>query len=244
MNSPNVHQHFRRCDRHAPRRILITGANKGLGHEAARRLHRGRPRGLGRRPRRRAGAKRRRRSSARGSCGSTSPTTPRSPPPGRRRRRGRTRRPDQQRRDLGATGPIGETPSMTSADVYETNVFGTSASPRPSCRCSRGGRPVIVNVSSGMGASAHDDPDRIESKIVGLPYTSSKSAVNMLTSQYAKACRRCGSTRSTPATPAPTSTDGGPQTRRGRDRRDRRRGPARARRHDRRLHRPRGTVPW
>jgi NAD(P)-dependent dehydrogenase (short-subunit alcohol dehydrogenase family) len=31
------------------------------------------------------------------------------------------------------------------------------------------------------------DPDRLESRIVGLAYPSSKSAVNMLTSQYAKA---------------------------------------------------------
>jgi NAD(P)-dependent dehydrogenase (short-subunit alcohol dehydrogenase family) len=31
------------------------------------------------------------------------------------------------------------------------------------------------------------DPERLESRIVGLAYTSSKTAVNMLTSQYAKA---------------------------------------------------------
>jgi NAD(P)-dependent dehydrogenase (short-subunit alcohol dehydrogenase family) len=48
--------------------------------------------------------------------------------------------------------------------------------------------PVIVNVSSGMGSlGVTTDPARFESTLVGLAYPSSKSAVNMLTSQYAKA---------------------------------------------------------
>ena len=48
--------------------------------------------------------------------------------------------------------------------------------------------PVIVNVSSGMGSLAiTTDPERFESTLVGLAYPSSKTAVNMLTSMYAKA---------------------------------------------------------
>jgi NAD(P)-dependent dehydrogenase (short-subunit alcohol dehydrogenase family) len=52
----------------------------------------------------------------------------------------------------------------------------------------RSAAPVIVNVSSGLGSFvATGDPERIESTIVTLGYTSSKSAVNMITTQYAKA---------------------------------------------------------
>jgi NAD(P)-dependent dehydrogenase (short-subunit alcohol dehydrogenase family) len=48
--------------------------------------------------------------------------------------------------------------------------------------------PVIVNVASGLGSfSAVLDPARIESKVIALGYCSSKSAVIMLTLQYAKA---------------------------------------------------------
>ena len=48
--------------------------------------------------------------------------------------------------------------------------------------------PVIVNVSSGMGSLAvTTDPSRFESTVNSLAYPASKTAVNMLTSQYAKA---------------------------------------------------------
>ena len=51
----------------------------------------------------------------------------------------------------------------------------------------RSDNPVIVNVSSGMGSLAiTTDPSRLESTLVGLAYPTSKAAVNMLTSQYAK----------------------------------------------------------
>ena len=47
---------------------------------------------------------------------------------------------------------------------------------------------MIVNVSSGMGSLAvTTDPARLESTLIGLPYPSSKTALNMLTSMYAKA---------------------------------------------------------
>jgi NAD(P)-dependent dehydrogenase (short-subunit alcohol dehydrogenase family) len=83
-------------------------------------------------------------------------------------------------------------PAETTADhvlaVYETNVFGlvrVTHAMLPLLERSSG--PVIVNVSSGMGSLAiTSDPDRLESTLHGLPYQSSKTAVNMITSQYAK----------------------------------------------------------
>lgn len=72
---------------------------------------------------------------------------------------------------------------------YETNVFGPVRVTRaflPLLR--RSSRPRIVMVSSGMGSLAvTGDPDRLESTIISLTYPSSKSALNMLTTQYAKA---------------------------------------------------------
>jgi NAD(P)-dependent dehydrogenase (short-subunit alcohol dehydrogenase family) len=45
-----------------------------------------------------------------------------------------------------------------------------------------------IEAEHGMGSLAiTTDPERLESSIVGLAYPSSKTAVNMLTSQYAKA---------------------------------------------------------
>jgi NAD(P)-dependent dehydrogenase (short-subunit alcohol dehydrogenase family) len=83
-------------------------------------------------------------------------------------------------------------PAETTADhmraVYETNVFGlvrVTHAILPLLQ--RSPAPVIVNVSSGMGSlSITTDPERLESTLHGLPYPSSKSAVNMITTQYAK----------------------------------------------------------
>jgi NAD(P)-dependent dehydrogenase (short-subunit alcohol dehydrogenase family) len=45
----------------------------------------------------------------------------------------------------------------------------------------------VVNVSSGLGSmTITTDPARFEYTLNGLAYPSSKAAVNMLTSQYAK----------------------------------------------------------
>jgi NAD(P)-dependent dehydrogenase (short-subunit alcohol dehydrogenase family) len=74
-------------------------------------------------------------------------------------------------------------------NVFATNVLGLVRVTQafvPLLEASD--HPVIVNVSSGMGSLAvTSDPSRIEHRIVGLAYPSSKSAVNMITSQYAKA---------------------------------------------------------
>jgi len=47
---------------------------------------------------------------------------------------------------------------------------------------------VLVNVSSGLGSHAvTSDPERIESSFQAPAYTSSKAALNMLTTQWAAA---------------------------------------------------------
>jgi NAD(P)-dependent dehydrogenase (short-subunit alcohol dehydrogenase family) len=89
-------------------------------------------------------------------------------------------------------GLAGQVVSLTAADiqrVYDTNTFGVvrvSQAFMPLLR--RSAAPVIVNVSSGLGSlTVTNEPDRTESKIISLAYCSSKSALNMLTNQYAKA---------------------------------------------------------
>ncbi len=78
----------------------------------------------------------------------------------------------------------------------------------------RSDNPVIVNVSSGMGSlGITTDPARLESGIVALAYPASKSAVTMLTTQYAKAFPHM---RVNAVDPGYTATDlnghSGPQT--------------------------------
>ncbi|GAB3436775.1 SDR family NAD(P)-dependent oxidoreductase [Phycicoccus ginsengisoli] len=49
-------------------------------------------------------------------------------------------------------------------------------------------RPRLVMVSSGLGSIQHvNDPARTESRVPGLVYQSSKAALNMVTTLYAKA---------------------------------------------------------
>jgi NAD(P)-dependent dehydrogenase (short-subunit alcohol dehydrogenase family) len=90
---------------------------------------------------------------------------------------------------LGYIGRVAETTVDNLREVYETNVFGVvRVSQAFLSLLAESAAPIVVNVSSGMGSLGRTtDPDRIESSIVGLPYTSSKAALNMLTSQYAKA---------------------------------------------------------
>jgi NAD(P)-dependent dehydrogenase (short-subunit alcohol dehydrogenase family) len=100
-------------------------------------------------------------------------------------------------------------------EVYATNVFGlvrVTQAFLPLLEASD--HPVIVNVSSGMGSLAVTaDPSRVEHGIVALAYPSSKSAVNMITTQYAKALPGM---RVNAADPGYTATDlnghSGPQT--------------------------------
>jgi NAD(P)-dependent dehydrogenase (short-subunit alcohol dehydrogenase family) len=89
----------------------------------------------------------------------------------------------------GGFTPPGETTAANLEAVYRTNVFGlvrVTHAFLPLLTASQA--PVIVNVSSGMGSlTITRDPERLESTLTGLAYPSSKTAVNMLTSQYSKA---------------------------------------------------------
>jgi NAD(P)-dependent dehydrogenase (short-subunit alcohol dehydrogenase family) len=94
--------------------------------------------------------------------------------------------------NAGISGPHSPAAELTAADalaVYDTNVVSIVrmiSAFAPILRSSRA--PTIVNVTSGLGSFALvHNPDRIESKINAPLYTSSKSAVTMLTVQYAKA---------------------------------------------------------
>ena len=69
----------------------------------------------------------------------------------------------------------------------------------------RSADPAVINVSSGMGSQAlTHDPDRVESTIAAPLYTASKAAVTMLTTQYAKALPEV---RFNAADPGYTATD-------------------------------------
>lgn len=170
---------------------LITGANKGLGREAARRLK---------------------------EAGHTVWVGARDPERGRRTADELGTRfvqldvTDQESVDaaadtlLAAVGgidvlvnnagipggfpPLAKVTADEMRRIYETNVFGLVRVMQaflPQLEKSRAA--VVVNVSSGMGSlGMTNDPQRLESTKVALSYPSSKSAVNMLTSMYAKAC--------------------------------------------------------
>jgi NAD(P)-dependent dehydrogenase (short-subunit alcohol dehydrogenase family) len=88
----------------------------------------------------------------------------------------------------GGFVPAAETTAEDVQRVYATNVFGVVRVTRTFLPLLlRSPAPVIVNVSSSMGSLAvTTDPTRFESTLKGLAYPSSKAALNMLTSQYAK----------------------------------------------------------
>jgi NAD(P)-dependent dehydrogenase (short-subunit alcohol dehydrogenase family) len=89
----------------------------------------------------------------------------------------------------GGRTPVREVTAEDMRRVFETNVFGVVRVTRAFLPLlERSDNPVIVNVSSGMGSIAvTTDSDRFESTLIGLAYPASKTAVNMLTTQYAKA---------------------------------------------------------
>jgi NAD(P)-dependent dehydrogenase (short-subunit alcohol dehydrogenase family) len=90
---------------------------------------------------------------------------------------------------VGDRKPVLELTADDVRRVYDTNVFGVVRMVRAFLPLlERSENPVIVNVSSGMGSiGVTSDPERLESTIVSLAYPSSKTALNMLTSQWAKA---------------------------------------------------------
>ena len=120
--------------------------------------------------------------------------------------------------NAGVNQPYRPAEELTAADaaaVFDVNVVGVVRVTQaflPLLR--RSANPVIVNVSSGMGSFAvTSDPDRIESTFPAPLYTASKSALTMLTTQYAKAWPDI---KVNAADPGYTATDfnghSGPQT--------------------------------
>jgi NAD(P)-dependent dehydrogenase (short-subunit alcohol dehydrogenase family) len=118
----------------------------------------------------------------------------------------------------GVHGPAGDPSGLTGGgvlSVFDVNVAGvvrTITAFLPLLR--RSPDPVIINVSSAMGSlAATHDPSRAESGVVAPVYTSSKAALTMLTTQYAKALTGI---RVNAADPGYTATDlngnSGPQT--------------------------------
>jgi NAD(P)-dependent dehydrogenase (short-subunit alcohol dehydrogenase family) len=94
--------------------------------------------------------------------------------------------------NAGITGKYIDPLETGPADLltcYDTNVFGPVRMTRafvPLLR--RSAAPRIVMVSSGNGSiGVTSDPQRLEYGIVALTYPSSKTALNMITTQYAKA---------------------------------------------------------
>ena len=94
--------------------------------------------------------------------------------------------------NAGITGTHSDAADMTGEDalqVFDTNVFGIVRMTHaflPLLRSSAS--PAIVNVTSGLGSvAAVRDESRVESTVVAPLYSASKSAVIMLTVQYAKA---------------------------------------------------------
>ena len=85
--------------------------------------------------------------------------------------------------------PAQELTSAHATAVFDVNVIGVVRVTHGFLPLLRGSdNPVIVNVTSGLGSfAATHDPDRIESTFAAPLYTSSKAAVTMLSTQYAKA---------------------------------------------------------
>jgi NAD(P)-dependent dehydrogenase (short-subunit alcohol dehydrogenase family) len=193
-------------------KILITGANRGLGYEAARRLiEAGHEVWIGARDADRGRAAAEELGARFVELDVTDDTSVAAAAE-------TVGELDVLINNAGISGGHVPVPDVQPADVarvFETNVYGLVRVTRaflPALQ--RSDRPVIVNVSSGMGSfGLTGDPERVESTVVGLSYPASKSAVTMLTTQYAKAFPAI---RINAVDPGYTATDfnghSGPQT--------------------------------
>ncbi|SFE60388.1 NAD(P)-dependent dehydrogenase, short-chain alcohol dehydrogenase family [Actinacidiphila alni] len=196
--------------------IFITGANKGLGREAARRLT-----GLGHTVLVGARDPERGREAAAAVGARYVPvdvTDDASVAAAAVDVAAREGTVDVLINNAGIHGPVTGHDRLTGADalaVLDVNVAGvirTTTAFLPLLR--RSADPVIINVSSGMGSlDRTHDPARPESTVVAPLYTASKAALTMLTTQYAKAFPGI---RVNAADPGYTATDlnghSGPQT--------------------------------
>jgi len=88
----------------------------------------------------------------------------------------------------GGRVPVTDVTADHLRPVFETNVYGpvrVFQGFRPLLE--RSENPVVVNVSSGMGSLAlTSDPERVESTLINITYSPSKTALNMISSQLAR----------------------------------------------------------
>jgi len=88
----------------------------------------------------------------------------------------------------GGRVPVTDVTADHLRPVFETNVYGpvrVFQAFRPLLE--RSENPVVVNVSSGMGSLAlTSDPERVESTLINITYSPSKTALNMISSQLAR----------------------------------------------------------
>jgi len=175
--------------------VLITGANKGLGFEAARRLGKqGWTVFLGSRDeeRGRAAVDKLTAAGANVVLVPLDVTMDESVAGAVRLVREHTDRLDVLINNAGAPGNI-IAPADATADevhaVYDTNVYGpirVTHAFLPLLRAAQ--HPRVVMVSSGVGSFAVvTDPNQPASKMHELAYSSSKAALNMITIRYAQA---------------------------------------------------------
>jgi NAD(P)-dependent dehydrogenase (short-subunit alcohol dehydrogenase family) len=170
--------------------ILVTGANKGLGKETVRQLvvagHRvflaARDEQRGRMAATETGAQHI----------ALDVTSDSSVDAAARRIAAEAGRLDVLINNAGTTGDLTrETADVDASDmlaVYDTNVIGAVRVIHAFLPLlSESAAPTIVNVSSGMGSLTWaTDPSKVEASWPSVVYASSKSALNMVTVQYAK----------------------------------------------------------
>lgn len=116
---------------------------------------------------------------------------------------------------FGSNLPVDELTGADALEVLNTNVAGivrVTHAFLPLLRKAKA--PRIINVSSGLGSfAATHDPERIESRVVAPLYSASKAAVTMLSTRYAVALK---DVRVNAVDPGYTATDfnhhSGPQT--------------------------------
>ncbi|WP_328660067.1 SDR family NAD(P)-dependent oxidoreductase [Streptomyces sp. NBC_00334] len=168
---------------------LITGGNRGLGHEIARRLvQAGQTVWIGARD-----TENGRKAADRLGAGfvQLDVTDDASVGAAVETLRERAGHLDVLVNNAGILGEVTPPEDMTADQirhVYETNVFGlvrVTHAFLPLLR--KATAPSVVNVTSGLGSfTLTHDPERVESQYPLAAYGSSKSAVTMLTTQYAR----------------------------------------------------------
>jgi NAD(P)-dependent dehydrogenase (short-subunit alcohol dehydrogenase family) len=169
---------------------FITGANKGLGYETARRLTElGQTVILGARDAERGAA-------AAGRLGArfvqVDVTDDASVARAAADVEAHEGRVDTLINNAGIIGRHADAGDLTGDDarlVFDTNVASIVRVTHAFLPLlGKSDSPAVVNVSSGMGSfTLTHDPGRVESTVISPLYTAAKAAVTMLTTQYAKA---------------------------------------------------------